>query len=1118
MENKKNRMCSAFVKRVVSNIGVSSNNFVIIKHYGSFSILLEDAKNAMIAYPDIYISHHQFDNNEMVETYEPFLSIIKNVYLKYYFNESIDEFLSEFNVYQLQKSFFKSYIESGSCMRTEPFILDEIEFEKEKMNESVADIIMTISKKYPMLIMINNLHMAPKSTISLLQYLSGREENKNIGIIATYNDLKNVIPCVSDLWTEYITRMNEIGCIYEGGTYQVGKNEESDAFIFESKKAFEYLIKLKAMYYALDLEQAEYYLSKIYNKLEIEKVNIEIECKMEIYKLYAMISTYLDDIPNAQLLCNNLRELINENPSLKAEYEYNYILTYTHIYSGKLEKAKKCVAKCKKIAEQLKSDIDIFKSELLEIMLEMSGWHNVYFFMQDTKVSDDFIAKIQNYGYFNHLAYVYIFSYDNGIESFKNIKHIEDLDDKLVKFSEGIDLATNFGNSFLVLKGYKKNIMLCSNYGLFHVAKYYYAKCETIIGDTDDVTLAEIRNGMGYINCTTHNFVKANKSYNQALDIYMKKDMMDAVGETLYNMSINCIVANDFTKAYSYLLLCVRIIKTLRLNDLRVCNLAKVFGLLALCSARLSLEYNCILYLDTCRRFLSSFLEDRKDEIDSIRLEKSFIGNDDELFLYFFVNGLLCRQSGKYKQALNYLLRAQQHCYISLGNQFFSLIQLKMEMALVYKKLGDVEKANTQYDEAYQFAQNKKYTKEMENILKLKNGEEQVLEEINLPLIGWTIERINEKTKNAGIHKQYIEMRENMDFISIWQNIIEISDKTKNELIETASNSLMLNFGLDQFVYIKFSNNDIKAIINSDNRRLDNNSLEYLRKYFEKNRESFVTSKMKKDYNDYNRILDIFGGSSICSMICNPYFVNDKLDSLFVSSIYMKNNWNAQNTNYLLDESDLNIFDLLLHQFLIAIDKIESIDKIRHINNKLRKSSITDYLTGLKNRDGFYEKTNRLIAAAKEQHLPLELAILYIDLDNFKYYNDTFGHDVGDLVLKEIAVILNDVAGKEGFATRYGGDEFLIALVNCNKETAVATAKMTLDAIMAKNGYVSQISSFLGKQIVIPREKSVTSSIGVAVSDCVTSEDDLSELIKHADNSLYFIKHSTKNGVKLYED
>lgn len=159
-----------------------------------------------------------------------------------------------------------------------------------------------------------------------------------------------------------------------------------------------------------------------------------------------------------------------------------------------------------------------------------------------------------------------------------------------------------------------------------------------------------------------------------------------------------------------------------------------------------------------------------------------------------------------------------------------------------------------------------------------------------------------------------------------------------------------------------------------------------------------------------------------------------------------------------------------------------------------------------------------LIDAAVQKNLSLELAILYIDLDNFKYYNDTFGHDVGDLILKEISAILIDVAGKEGFATRYGGDEFLITLINCKSDEAMAIAKLTLDTILSKNGYVSQVSSFLGKPVTVPREKSVSCSIGVAVSSDITSDEDLSELIKHADSSLYAIKNTTKNGVKLYVD
>lgn len=1115
MESKNKKMCLAFVKRVVSNLGKENNNFVIIKHYGTFSVTPEDAKNAMISYPDINVFYHQFDNNEMVETYEPFLNIIKNLYLKYYYNETLDEFLGEFDIYQLQKSFFKSYIENGSCVRTENFILDEIEFEKKKMNESVANIIMKLSEKHPMLILVNNLHRAPLSTISLLNHLVGIHKNKNIGIIATYNDLKTVIPCISDMWNKFTMKMNEIGCIFEGGAYQVAENEDSETFTFESKKMYEYLLKLRAMYYALDLEQADYYLSKIYSKLESEKVYIDIECKMQLYRLYAMVSIYRDDISNAQLICNNVKKLTEENPSLEAEYQYNYLITYAYMYSGKNDKALSCVNKCKAIAKKLNEEEYTFKAELLSVMLEMSGWHNIYFYSNDTNVSEELIVKMQDYGYYNHLAYIYIFAYDNNIDALNKLKNADDIEDELVKFSEGIDLASNIGNTFLILKGYKKNIMLSSTNGLFNIAKYYHEKSEAIIGDTNPRELADVRNGMGYIATTTHNFEEANDSFVKALDTYMQLEDMPAVGETLYNMSINCIVNNQISTAYSYLIVCVRIVEQLRLNDLRVCNIAKIFGLMALCSINLSLEYNCILYLDTCKRFLSDTLNGKiKDE--SSKLDKAFSGNDDELYLYYFVTALLQKQDGKYKRAIKNLKEAEIHCYISKGNLFFSLIPLKIEMGLVYEKLGEAELSEQSFKEAIDYATKMGYEGDLETIRKIKNHEEIQYKPCEIRLGKWTIEDINEKTNHASVTKQYKDMKDNMEFISMWQNILEITDKTKEELVDTAADSLILNYGLDNFVYIKFRANDAEVVINTDKQYLDNESLETLKRYFEKNKSSFVTSKMKKNHNDYNKLLSIFGGDSICSMICNPYYTNEKLDSLFISCIYVKNNWTSQTRKYLLDESELNVFDLLLRQLLIATDKIENLNEIRLINNKLRKSSVTDYLTGLKNRDGFYEKINLLIDAAVQKNLALELAILYIDLDNFKYYNDTFGHDVGDLILKEISTILNDVAGKEGFATRYGGDEFLITLINCKADEAMAIAKLTLDTILSKNGYVSQISSFLGKPVTVPREKSVSCSIGVAVSGGITSDEELSELIKQADSSLYAIKNTTKNGVKLF--
>lgn len=231
----------------------------------------------------------------------------------------------------------------------------------------------------------------------------------------------------------------------------------------------------------------------------------------------------------------------------------------------------------------------------------------------------------------------------------------------------------------------------------------------------------------------------------------------------------------------------------------------------------------------------------------------------------------------------------------------------------------------------------------------------------------------------------------------------------------------------------------------------------------------------------------------------------------------MKANWNIDSYKYLLNEDEANIFKLVLRQFLIAIDKIENINKIKQINEALEQSSFNDYLTGLNNRNGFYDKINKLIAKSNEKEQSLNMAILYIDLDNFKYYNDTFGHDVGDLVLKETAKILRFSAGESGFAVRYGGDEFIINLLNSSKEEAMATARMVLDAILSKNGFVNEISSFLGRKVDIKREKMISCSIGVATEANVDSDDKLAELIQHADTSLYTVKHTTKNAVKFFD-
>jgi diguanylate cyclase len=178
---------------------------------------------------------------------------------------------------------------------------------------------------------------------------------------------------------------------------------------------------------------------------------------------------------------------------------------------------------------------------------------------------------------------------------------------------------------------------------------------------------------------------------------------------------------------------------------------------------------------------------------------------------------------------------------------------------------------------------------------------------------------------------------------------------------------------------------------------------------------------------------------------------------------------------------------------------ITDVEVFRNNIVKLREEATTDALTGLLNRRAFDEIINNVINEAKERDYAL--CIIFADLDNFKRINDSFGHLVGDQVLKKAADLIKTFIKGKDVAARYGGEEFVILLPDTPMQGAITVAeKLRLLFEMTqwkRKGNGARIGS-------------ITLSLGVA---CYIPGESMLSFVERADNYLYVAKNSGKNKV-----
>lgn len=199
-------------------------------------------------------------------------------------------------------------------------------------------------------------------------------------------------------------------------------------------------------------------------------------------------------------------------------------------------------------------------------------------------------------------------------------------------------------------------------------------------------------------------------------------------------------------------------------------------------------------------------------------------------------------------------------------------------------------------------------------------------------------------------------------------------------------------------------------------------------------------------------------------------------------------------------QGNFGLFLFICISFLLSQAFKQHFELYKDISNKANK----DYLTGLNNHGYFKELFEEEISIARESGQPLSVALL--DLDDFKKYNDLYGHIQGDQLLREFGLILLKESGVKNYVVaRYGGEEFSILMPNTNAS----------DAYQFLNDLRKKVNDTYFKGVDALPYGCLSFSAGVAQWQNDTYS--ISELLNKADEAMYFAKAQGKNLVQIYQ-
>ena len=1081
----------------------TKSKFSFVKHYNDIKVSPEFVKD-IIGKQDFRFFSHEFRNDVMQTVYEPFFDWIKEL-IDCRGDMEVRDFLNECEIYPLQLELIESYYFTGKCERNEDILLHELGYETKRMMDNMIHIFRKMSQKQPIFILLNGIHYAQSSSLRFLQYMIESLSDSEVYILGVYNGELGAGTYYVQEWEKFSelieNKCNVVTWILREKGYEITQQE----LILKTRDFDEYVVKINNMIEMGAYDQADYYLSLLYIKMKAEESSFSCEQHVNVNVLYLRNYIYLNDVSNALHISNEIKAKIQNNEEYdKTYFMVMYYIGIVEMFNHRRELVEKSIQYCSKIADKLNDDKLQLRVLILKLMKEFEGFSVQQARNDQDECDEVFVELMKKYKFKNHLAYYYTKCLANNLESVQKEGSQESNETYHIK---GLELATEIGNDNCILVYYTMRIFLASILGMFSHAEKYFQKCIPLIEKSNNkADWCGNMNGLGYVTCVNGEYQKSANYFIEALKVESEESNTRLMSETIYNMCITALLAKDYRNATRYIDMAVEIIGGMEYYAF-LCNISKIYGLGALANFYADNEYRCHFYLDKMKRFIGHLLRSNDEE--------KYRFWDDDLMLYYLICGLLDKKEGNYEEAVSNFLLSKKHLYNTPGFFFFGYPMLAEGFYDCYIKMGLYEEANKMMDEAIEKLEKAKYVAEIPRLKALRdktNYESKVYNfEINKGLEN-EIENLTNESVMRRINKSLLSHSE---FLSIWQDVI--NDKnTVEEVYENAYPTALNHFSADQMLIFSKQGESLELSYSFSDEKFSKKQLDILEKYAKLYPAGFVSSRMYKEFYFYKEVIEIFDFDKIVSFMMVPYIKDKVVAGVAILYIVMKEEF--RKISNIFDNEGLVMFKVAYRQMVDLIEKIDASATIKkmnesliYVNKKLEESVVKDALTGIYNREGYARKMREI----ENNEDITDCVVLYFDLDNFKYYNDTFGHDIGDLVLVQLAKILQFLAEENGIPIRYGGDEFLLIIPEITIEQAESIAKEFYNILKQREYFIPKIEQILKTKVDIPESRQISSSIGIARTDYKAGQN-IEMTVSHADAALYGVKKTVKRTYRIW--